>query len=205
MISLTSPVETRAHAWPAGVKLLALALATAILLAIKTPLFQAGALLLCLSLYALCGRQFLATGLRRLWPLWPFVVLVGVWNLVIGEVELGMVIVLRLVTAVGFANLVTMTTRLSDMIAVVHWLATPLRKLGLSTRALELGLALVIRFTPALADKGTQLSQAWRARSPKRQNWRVILPFTVLAIDDAEHVAEAIRARGGLVKDSAKP
>ena len=44
------------------------------------------------------------------------------------------------VSAVALANLVTMTTRLSDMIAVVHRLTAPLRVLGLPSRALELAI-----------------------------------------------------------------
>ena len=56
----------------------------------------------------------------------------------------------------------------------------------------------MIRFTPVLAQKGQLLAQSWRARSTKRVGWRMIIPFAVLAIDDAEHVAEALRARGGL-------
>jgi len=110
----------------------------------------------------------------------------------------GLVIVLRMITAVGLANLVTMTTKLSDMMAVVRWLAAPLRRFGVRTRSLELAVALVVRFTPVLAAKGQMLSFAWRARSRKRAGWRIVMPFTVLAIDDAEHVAEALRARGGL-------
>ena len=91
-----------------------------------------------------------------------------------------------------------MTTKLAQMVAVVTWLTTPLRRLGIQTRAIELGIALVIRFTPVLAQKGQLLAQSWRARSTKRVGGLMIIPFAVLAIDDAEHVAEALRARGGL-------
>ncbi|PJE28084.1 ABC transporter permease, partial [Pseudooceanicola lipolyticus] len=42
------------------------------------------------------------------------------------------------------------------------------------------------------------LAESWRARSPRRPGLRTILPLAALAIDDAEHVAEALRARGGL-------
>ena len=107
-------------------------------------------------------------------------------------------IALRMTTAVGLATLVTMTTSLARMMAVVRWLATPLRVLGLRTRGIELAVALVIRFTPVLADKGQLLAQSWRARSARRVGWRILMPFAVLAIDDAERVAEALRARGGL-------
>ena len=60
---------------------------------------------------------------------------------------------------------------------------------------------MVIRFTPVLAQKGAALAMAWRARSRKRAGWRVIMPFMVLALDDADHVAEALRARGGFELD----
>ncbi|HBH7903235.1 TPA: hypothetical protein KDX49_003259 [Vibrio parahaemolyticus] len=52
--------------------------------------------------------------------------------------------------------------------------------------------------TPVLMSKGQKLSRAWRSRSNRRTGWRIVLPFTVLALDDADHVAEALRARGGL-------
>lgn len=202
MISLTSPVETLAHRWPAGVKMAALALGTIALFAIQNVLVMAGAAIACLALYALPGMLFLRTGMKRLRVLWPFVLAVLVWHGFIGTIETGALIALRLVTAVGFANLVTMTTRLTDMMDVVRWLATPLRRIGLDTRLMELAMALVLRFTPTLADKGAQLSQSWKARSTRRASWRVILPFALLAIDDAEQVAEAIKARGGLTEQT---
>ncbi|KAG1649034.1 NADH dehydrogenase [Nymphon striatum] len=111
--------------------------------------------------------------------------------------ELSPTIILRMLSAVGMANLVTMTTRLSDMIEVVKWIASPLRRIGLNSRILELAIALVIRLTPVLVERGNQLTQAWKARSNRAPGWRIILPFTVLAIDDADRVAEALRARGG--------
>lgn len=198
MISLTSPVETWAHRWPAGLKLAMLCCATVVLFSQTSVLFHLLVFAGCVAVYALPGQVFLRTGLRRLWGLWPFLVVMLVWHVVTGAVAVGAMIILRLLSAVALANLVTMTTRLVDMIAVVRWLATPLRKIGMNTRALEMGIALVVRFTPTLADKGAQLTQSWRARSAKKANWRVVLPLTVLAIDDAEQVAEAIKARGGI-------
>ncbi|MEX3316490.1 energy-coupling factor transporter transmembrane protein EcfT [Sulfitobacter sp. PS-8MA] len=198
MISLTSPVETRAHGWPAGAKLGALCVATLLLFAVEAPGWQIAFCLGMVLLYALPGRAFLRVGLGRLRMLWPFVALILLWHLLTDDARAGLVIALRMVTAVGLANLVTMTTKLSDMMAVVRWLATPLRRFGLGTRSLELAVALVVRFTPVLAAKGQMLSLAWRARSRRRPGRRIIMPFTVLAIDDAEHVAEALRARGGL-------
>ena len=197
MISLTSPVETRAHRWPAGAKLAALCAATMALFALNSVPGHVAAFTGMLALYALPGAVFLRSGIARLRVLWPFLAIIFVWHLVTATPGQGAVIGLRLLTAVGLANLVTMTTRLSDMIGVVRWLAAPLRRIGIGTRGLELGIALVIRFTPMLAAKGTQLGRAWRARSPRRPGWRIITPFALCAIDDAERVADALKARGG--------
>ncbi|MFX0542982.1 energy-coupling factor transporter transmembrane component T family protein [Roseovarius sp. S4756] len=198
MISLTSPVETRAHHWPAGAKLAALCAATMVLFAMGSAPGHAAAFVGMLALYAAPGAVFFRSGMVRLRVLWPFLAIILIWHAVTATPVQGAVIALRLLTAVGLANLVTITTRLSDMIAVVRWLAAPLRRFGVETRALELGIALVIRFTPMLADKGAALRLAWRARSARRPGWRIVTPFALCAIDDAERVADALKARGGV-------
>ena len=198
MISLTSPVETRAHDWPAGAKLAGLCMATLVLFSIGSVWAQGMICGLTLLIYALPGWRFFKIGISRLKILWPFIVLILIWHVLTADLINGAVIVLRMVTAVGLANLVTMTTKLSQMVAVVMWATTPLRRIGINTRGIELGIALVVRFTPVLVQKGQMLALSWSARSVKRQGWRIVVPFAVLAIDDAEHVAEALRARGGL-------
>ncbi|MGC1504736.1 MAG: energy-coupling factor transporter transmembrane protein EcfT [Sulfitobacter sp.] len=198
MISLTSPVKTAAHGWPAALKLGGLCLATVVLFAVGDLGWHLMFSIATGVLYSLPGRVFLRSGMARLWGLWPFLALILGWHVVIGDGAGGMLIVLRMVTAVGLANLVTMTTRLSDMMAVVRVLLSPLRRFGIQPHRVELAMALVIRFTPVLALKGQALATAWRARSPKRPGWRIVIPFAVLALDDAERVAEALRARGGI-------
>ena len=90
-----------------------------------------------------------------------------------------------------------MTTRLSDMIAVVTTLARPLATLGLSPNVLALAVALVIRFIPVMLLKAETITQAFRARSARRPGWRILVPILLAALDDAENVAQALRARGG--------
>ena len=201
MISLTSPVKTRAHGWPAGPKLGALCLASVGLFALPNVWWQGGAAALTALLYALPGPAFWRHGARRLWPLWPFVVLIMVWHIATGAAAQGGMIALRMLCAVALANLVTMTTSLSEMMQVVRVLLAPFARFGLNLRAIELAAAMVIRFTPVLAQKGSALALAWRARARRRAGWRVIVPFMVLALDDADHVAQALRARGGMEMD----
>lgn len=199
MLTLTSPVETWAHHMPAAVKLAALCGATVGLFALRTPLPLSGAAVAGLALILSGGGVFARSAWQHLRPLWPFVVIVAVWHLWSQDLSGGAVVILRMLTAVALANFVTMTTRLTDMIAVLERLASPLRLLGLSPRTLALAVALVIRFIPVMQEKFEQIHQSWRARSARRAGWRVLMPATLAALDDAEHVAEALRARGGAV------
>lgn len=195
MISLTSPVRTRAQDWPAGAKLAALCVVSTVLFAVQDLALHVAALAGVVLLYALPGRLFLCAGLRTLRALLPFVVLALLWHLYTGDLASGLRVVMRMVTLVALANLVTMTTRLEALMAVIRWLAAPLRHLGVRTAALEIAIALVIRFTPVLAQKSALLGQSWRARSRRRPGWRLLLPLALLALDDADHLAEALRAR----------
>ena len=73
MISLTSPVETWAHRWPAGLKLGLLCVATMVLFAVQHLQWHLIFFGIAFVLYALPGRRFWVSGLRRLMVLWPFV------------------------------------------------------------------------------------------------------------------------------------
>lgn len=197
MLTLTSPVETRLHRLPAGLKLALLALA-----AIGLALLPLGGLVLAaagvVALYLAQGTVFAAHGLHMLRPLWPFLLVLLVWHVFTADLPRGLEVALRLLTAVALANLVTMTTRLEDLISVVERLAAPLARFGLSPRVLAVSIALVIRFVPVFLLRVNQLAEAWRARSRGRANWRIVVPVALTALDDADHVAEALRARGGL-------
>lgn len=198
MISLTSPVETRAHRWPAGLKLAGLCAAAPGLFFLEDPAPLGAVLLALLLVMALPGRVFFLSALKQLRLLWPFILVVGLWHGWSGEIREGAVIILRLISAVALANLVTMTTRLSDMTDALRPLLSPLGRFGLRPAVAEIAVALTIRLVPVILGKARLLGEAWRARSARRLSWRIILPLTLLALDDAEQVSEALRARGGL-------
>ena len=185
------------HGMRAGVKLAALCLFTVLLFGLRTPWAVGLAALVPAGLIAAGGPVFARHAVRLLRPLWPFLLVLGVWHWWTDDAVQGLTIALRLVTAVAAANLVTMTTRLSDMLAVVEALLQPLARLGLPPRRAALVFALVIRFIPVLSDRLTQIAEAFTARSRRPARWRMLVPATLAALDDADHVAEALRARGG--------
>ena len=155
MLTLTSPHQTWAHSLPAGGKMAALCLWTAGLFSLHSLPALTLAAVVTAALVLSGGARFAMTSARLLRPLWPFVLIVALWHLWLAQPATGAAIVLRLLAAVAAANFVTMTTRLSDMIAVIAFLARPLRALGLSPRLLALAVALVIRFIPVMLIRPT--------------------------------------------------
>lgn len=198
MLSLTSEQKTFWHELRAGHKLLAMLIFSVLLFAFPELSVQVTAFVVVQGLWLIGGGRFFREGLTHLLRIWPMVLFIAVWHGFTGEYAQGAALLLRLAAIVALANLVTMTTALNDMINVLHWLATPLRKLGISTRPAEIAMAMMIRFIPVLHEKSTTLRESWQARSAKRAGWRIVTPIAVLAIDDAEQLSEALRARGGL-------
>ncbi len=196
MLTLTSPVKTPWHRIRAGWKLGALALFSTALMTASAhlPLILAAALVL--VLYLPGGVVFLRQGARMLRPLWPFLLALMIFGWWDDRISHGALMALRLVTLVAAANLVTMTTALSEMLELFETLARPFARL-VPPRRLALALALVIRFVPVMSETLTRLREAWRARSPRKPGWRVVVPALLAALDTADHSADALRARGG--------
>ena len=103
MISLTSPVKTRAHGWPAGAKLGALCVSSIALFALPILTVQAAVTVVVLLVYSLPGGVFLRYGLRRLRPLWPFGLILLVWHAWTGTPQEGAMVALRMFNAVSLA------------------------------------------------------------------------------------------------------
>ncbi len=200
MLSLTSEERTFWHGLRASHKLLAMLMVSVVLFVFSGLWVQVAAFLIAQLFWLMGGLGFFREGMRNLLRIWPVAVFIAVWHGITGEYATGVALLLRLAAVVALANLVTMTTALKDMIDVLHWLATPVRKLGITTRPAEIALAMVIRFIPVLHEKSDTLRESWQARSVKRAGWRIITPIAVLAIDDAEQLSEALRARGGLIQ-----
>lgn len=202
MLTLTSPFETRLHRLPAGLKLGLLAVFTLSIMWIRSPLVMALAFGGVIVVHLLAGPALLPHAARMIRPLAPFVVLIMVWHAIASHwhpaaLHEGILISLRMLTAVAAANLVTMTTPLAAMLEVIERLCRPLAPV-LPPRRLALAFAMVLRFIPALGLRMGQLRMAWRARSHRAPGWRIIVPAVLAAMDDADHAAEALRARGGV-------
>ena len=197
MLTLTSPHRTWAHRLPAGVKLATLCLWTVLVFHLTGLMLWLAALFV-VALVASGGKDFGLTWARMLRPLWPFAVVVLAWHLLTRQPVAAITIILRMAATIGLANAVTMTTQLAQIIAVITRATKPLQRFGLQPKTLSLSVALMIRFLPVMLQRHTQIAEAFRMRSARSPSWRILIPTLLAALDDADHVAEALRARGGV-------
>lgn len=205
MIALALPGTSWAHRLPARVKLGLLVVAVVALMPVKTPAVLGGCLVALLVLYASLGRPALRAGARQVRPLVWLGAIILAYHTATGRTVEGAAIVLRILLLVGLANVVTLTTPLTAITAVAEELFAPLARLGLNPRVPAVSVALALRFLPVLQTRTVALAEAWRARSPRRVGPRIMVPLVLGTLDDAEHVAEALRARGGIGAEGERP
>ena len=199
-VALYVPVASPVHRLPAGVKLLCLA-ALAVLLFARPTLTVAGA--------ALAGTLVVGLGVARLpaavlarqaWALRWFLLALLVVHALTTDVASGAHTVLRLLTLVLAAAVVTATTRVTEMVAVVEWLCAPLRLVGGRPQRVGLLIAMALRFIPVLVERADRIRAAQAARGGAPRGVRAlrttIAPLLVQLLQMAHDVSEALDARG---------
>ena len=204
MLTLYISQNTWLHAQSAGQKLLALAVVSVAMLPISSCLLAGSALLSVAALYASLGR----VGLRRLGQsvkalTWLVVFIAGAQVLIAGlqgslNHELlasSVVVMLKLVTLVLLAELVTITTPLQALLAGIEPLLRPLKLMGLSSERLALGMGLLMRMASLQRGTWQQLRQAYQVRGVQKPGLRLLAPSLRAGLRQADHMARALSAR----------
>jgi biotin transport system permease protein len=197
MISLYLAQKSWLHRLPAGVKLLSLAAISLLLYPVEQPAILLGVLTITLLAYASLDKAALQQllALKALLPLFSLIFLLQWWSVGFAAAA---VLVMRMLTLILLANLITLTTRMDDMMDAVMPLFAPLRLLGVDTRRIAFAVTLLIRFIPVLMAVVSHLLDAWKARGGGRKLWRLAIPLTIQSIRLSDNVAEALAARGGI-------
>lgn len=195
MIALYRPGNSVLHRAPAGLKLAVLAVgALALSLYPHDAVSVAVSLALVLALYAVSGLPF-RTPFLEIWRL-RWIILVLTTALVIFVSPLAAWISTgRVVAVLLLAILLTLTTRMSDLLAALHRLLQPFRRFGLDPDAAALTISLTITTIPVIAGFAERVREAERARDV-RLGVRTVVPLLVLALRHADDVGDALAARG---------
>ena len=175
--------------------------ATAILFFIKNSLVMFSIFLVLLLIYFLVGGlKFLGSGLYHLKITIPFVFILAIWHLYIDNLDNGVTLIFRLISAFLIANLFLLTSKIHDIILAIQKYSFYFKIFRINPHALSITVGLFIRSIPILNQRAKNLMLAQSARSTKRSFWRISVPLALSILDDADHVSEALRARGGIKK-----
>ena len=92
--------------------------------------------------------------------------------------------------------LVTLTTKMSDMIDVVERVIRPLGYVGINPSKVSMMLSMVIRFIPLMMREAQEILEAQRARGLDRNAIALLVPLLIKTLKMADDLSDAIEARG---------
>ncbi|MGJ7907299.1 energy-coupling factor transporter transmembrane component T family protein [Actinopolyspora sp. H202] len=195
VIGLYQPGRSSLHRLPAGWKFLGLLVFAALVVVFDRP-WQLGVFagVVCAGFAVARLRPGLVLRTMR-----TVLVLLGLvfalqWWLL--GVESAVVVCLRLLAAIGAANLFTLTTRVDDLVAAIERGASPLRRVGVRPELLGLLVGLTIQAVSALSVLAQQTREAQRARDASRSVAAFAVPFLIRTLRHADELGEALAARG---------
>jgi biotin transport system permease protein len=195
MLGLYIERNSAIHALAPGVKMLVLALSAVALIAVDDWRVLGAILAAVLALFAVARlpAREVAAQLRPVLFLGLFFFAIH-WLLV--SWQSGLVTVLRFTILVSLAVLITLTTRISDMVDALESGLRPLRVLGVNPAKVSLMISLAIRFVPLLIDLVREIQAAQRSRGLERSVTAVAVPLIVKTLRMASVLTDAIDARG---------
>ncbi len=183
------------HRMPAGAKLLAT-------LVIGSVIFLCEPLWLILSILAgLIGLYWIAelpfeSLIASIKPLFLAIALIFALQFFISGFAEAMTVIVRIVSAVLIASLVTLTTRMADMLDVLMRISRPLAFFGVNPTRFALAVSLAIRFIPTLLNDLGEMRQAKLARRAQGLRVFAVGPLIIKILRMTGTVGNAIAARG---------
>ena len=199
-LALYVPRASPVHRAPAGWKLLALAGLSVLVFAVPTLPVVVGALVgvvvVGLVVARLPAPVLLRQGRAVLW----WLVALFVLHSLVTDVLTGTLTVLRLLALVLAAAVVTATTRVTAMVAVIERVCGPLRWVGVRPARIGLVIAMALRFIPLICERADRIREAQAARGGSVRGLRglttSVVPLLVQVLQLAHTVSEALDARG---------
>ncbi len=195
MIALYHDAQSPVHRLPPGIKLGVVAIVATLAFAFPGWWMLAG-IGSGVALLQAASRIPLKLVLAQIRPaLWIFAAIFAI-HAFLGDWLLGAFVVIRFVLILQLAALVTLTTRVSEIVEALERGLAPLRRIGIEPARIALAITLAIRFVPVMASEAAAIREAQRARGLQNSMIALAVPLIVRGLHTAESVAEALDARG---------
>lgn len=195
MILLYREGSSLLHRAPAGLKLVCLAVFALAISLYPHDGWSITAVLIAVSaLYLLAGFPP-AVLAAEWWRLRWIILVLGLALVVFFSPVHAWISTGRVVALILLASLLTLTTRMTDLLAVLHRALKPLRRVGVDADAVAMTISLTITMIPVIAGFAERVRDAQRARGV-RLGPRAIVPLFVMTLRHADDVGDALAARG---------
>ncbi|WP_328400803.1 energy-coupling factor transporter transmembrane component T family protein [Nocardia sp. NBC_00403] len=196
MIGVYLPGDSLLHRMPAGSKLVLLitSIVTATVF-VRGPVAVAVVGVLVAGLFAMAGVPWKVV-VAQLRPMVWMLLIIATFQVLITSPARAVVVCGVLLISVALAALVTLTTRVTDMLDAVTRALGPLRKVGVDPERIGLLLALAIRCVPLLTEIVHDVAEARRARGLQWSMTALVTPVLVRALRTADAMGDALAARG---------
>jgi biotin transport system permease protein len=199
-LALYVPRGSLVHRAPAGWKLLVLAGLSVLVFAVPTLPVVGSALVVVVVLGLGVARLPAAVLARQARTVLWWLVALFVLHSLLTDVLTGTLTVLRLLALVLAAAVVTSTTRVTEMVAVVERICRPLEWVGVRPARIGLVIAMALRFIPLISERADRIREAQAARGGSARGLRglttMVVPLLVQVLQLAHTVSEALDARG---------
>ncbi|MFG1797695.1 energy-coupling factor transporter transmembrane component T family protein [Nocardia sp. NPDC049149] len=196
MIGLYRPGNSLLHRMPAGAKLLLLIAAiVAATVFVQTPA-QVGVVGIAVAGLFAVARIPWRVAVAQLRPVVWMLVIIAAFQVWLTSPARAFVVCGVLLVSVALAALVTLTTRVTDLLDTVTRSLGPLRRIGVDPERVGLLLALAIRCVPLLAGIVHEVAEARRARGLDWSMTALVTPVLVRALRTADAMGDALAARG---------
>lgn len=187
---------------PAGLKLFLLLLVSTLLVALGNPYWLAGSAATCVFLWLLLGRSASQSGsfqTTRSGLLWfgVMILTLGAYSAWLEGPGAAVATVARLIALITLAMIVMRTTPVTEMMAAIERLLTPLGTLGwVNPHKVALSFGMMVRFLPVLREQWEEIRQAQTARGLHARPHALLVPMLARTLSRAQEVAETLDARG---------
>lgn len=195
MIGLYQPGTSMLHRMPAGGKLLVMLLAIVGIVLLNAP-WQLGVAALGVVAGFALARIPARVAWSQLWPMRWFLLFIAIFQVIFTGWERALMTCGTLLLTVAIAALITLTTRVTEMLDVCQRLLRPLRRFGVDPDRAGLVLALTIRCIPLMVEIVGAASQARKARGAGFSLRALVVPSVVRALRRADAIGDALTARG---------
>lgn len=196
MISLYRPGTSPLHRMAAGPKVLVFAAVALLLSLLPVSVWTIVAMCALVALAYSLSRVGVREFGRQLYIIRWVAIVMLIPQLILLTPLAAVTTTSRVVAVILLAGLVTLTTRVPDLLDAVERALGPLRRFRVDPASIGLLFALTITAIPVIRGFALTIREAQRARGARTRLSTFVVPLLVLSLKHADDVADALTARG---------